>query len=145
MDEKYTKFEDVYGKFLSKINDYEMADMPYDDFEFVLQSFLSNAIGLYFTGQLSGRVESVDFEEEHFGTELTLMEQWMLATAMVYEWLSTKIYREDLMKTSVTDRDYTETSPANQLRSLKMLKDDLELELHKFDVEYSYINFDGLS
>lgn len=145
MDKQYTTFKDVYQKFLSKIESYELATVSCEDFEYSLLQFLSGAIGLYFSGKLASRVENASKEEEHFGTVLTNNEQWMLATAMVYQWLDTRIYKEDLMKTAVTDRDYNETSPANQLKALKMIKDDLELELHKYSVNYSYIGFDGLS
>lgn len=141
---EYTYFDEIYSKFLSKVSDYELAGTNADDFEFALEQFLSGALGLHMTRQMQSLLDDINKDEARFGAKLTNTEQWMIATAMVYLWLDTKIYKEDLMRTSVTDRDYTETSPANQLRALKVVKEDLELELHKYDVLYSYIGFNGL-
>lgn len=147
MDDKYTKFENVYSKFLSSIDDYEFSNFPADDFEFQLEQLLSGAIGLELSGQLQKRIGDLDFDKKEFKVALTNQEEWIIAKAMAYRWLESKITTEDLMRTAVSDRDYTETSPANQLRALRAIKLELEFDIHKYDVEYSYYHngFDGLS
>ena len=144
-NEKYTTFEELYGKFLSKINDYGLATTNSDDFEFILENYLSAALGLYYNGDLTERIKDMNVEEKHFGTKLTLKEQWMLVLAMVYQWTDEQIYERQLMQTAISNRDLSESAPANQLRAMNTIRDTLKAEMHKHDVEYSYIGFDGFS
>lgn len=138
-----TPFKDIYDKFLSSIDDYELAFFHDDDLSHLLQQYLSKAIYLDFK-QCTKDLSEFDAEAELFKVELSIEEQWIIATGMTLSWLEPKIKRERLLRDAISDRDYRESSHALQLRELMNLESTIRDKLHRYIVSYTHNNFDGL-
>lgn len=79
-----------------------------------------------------------------FNFDLTNQEQYILALGMKKSWLSSKKYSADLMVKDVGDRDYKAVQGFNYLKELSNLDEDLEEEIRKYAVGYTY-SIDELS
>lgn len=137
-----TPFQDVYDKFLSLIDDYELALFNDEDLDFLLINYLSRAVSLDFK-QCTKDLNDYDKELKQFNVDLTGEEQWIIANGMVLSWLEPKIKRERLLRDAISDRDYKESSHANQLKELMNLESATRLKLHSYIVSYTHNDFDG--
>ena len=117
-----TPFQDIYDKFLNYIEDVELAKLYDEELEYLLENYLSRAVSLDFK-QCKKNLNNVDKDLKQFNEDLTSEEQWIIATGMVMSWLEPKIKREDLLRASITDRDYKESNHANQLDKLMDLEE----------------------
>lgn len=138
-----TPFESIYDKFLSLIDDYELALIYDEELDFLLSNYLSRAISLDFK-QCQKDLTKFNTEDKQFDVDLSAEEQWIIATGMTLSWLESKIKHEKLMRSAISDRDYTESSNANQLQSLLKLEIITRDRLHHYIVNYSYNDFEGL-
>lgn len=137
-----TPFQDIYDKFLSLIDDYELALFENDDLEFLLSNYLSRAISLDFK-QCKNDLSNLDKELKQFNEDLTDEEQWIISHGMVLSWLEPKIKRERLLRDAISDRDYKESSHANQLTALLKLEETTAEKLKQYIISYTYNDFDG--
>jgi len=111
-----TTYDKIYSRFLSKINDYELNEIANNDpqlFDEILLKYLQGAIPKfhYCEKDLSQR----DDNAKQFFVELTELEQEILATKMVLEWLRPMILREENIRQSLGSKDYKIFSSANHL------------------------------
>lgn len=118
-----TTYDKIYSRFLSKINDYELKETAKSDpelFDEILLKFLQGAIPKFYycVKDLSQR----DDNAKQFFVELTELEQEILATKMVLEWLTPMILREENIRQSLGSKDYKIFSSANHLQRLLDLK-----------------------
>lgn len=137
-----TPFQDVYDKFLSLIDDYELALFNDEDLDFLLINYLSRAVSLDFK-QCTKDLSDYDNDLKQFNVEVTGEEQWIVANGMVLSWLEPKIKRERLLRDAISDRDYKESSHANQLKELMNLESATRSKLHSYIVSYTHNDFDG--
>ena len=63
---------------------------------------------------------------------------------MVLSWLEPKIKRERLLRDAISDRDYKESSHANQLKELLNLEYATRDKLQGYIISYTHNDFDGL-
>ena len=138
-----TPFQDIYDKFLSLIEDYELALFNDFDLAYLLSNYLSRAVSLDFK-QCTKALTNFDKEAEIFNIELTGEEQWIIANGMVLSWLDPKIKRERLLRDAISDRDYKESSHANQLKELLNLEYTTRDKLRGYIISYTHNDFDGL-
>lgn len=138
----YTPFQDIYDKFLSLIEDYTLAILFDEDLEFLLSSYLGRAISLDFK-QCTKDLSDYDSDLGRFNIELSNEEQWIVANGMVLSWIEPKIKREKLLRETISDRDYRESSHANQLKELGNLDRDTRNKLKAYIISYTENNFDG--
>ncbi len=138
-----TPFQDIYDKFLNYIEDVELAKLYDEELEYLLENYLSRAVSLDFK-QCKKNLNNIDKDLKQFNEDLTSEEQWIIATGMVISWLEPKIKREDLLRASITDRDYKESNHANQLDKLMDLEESTRKKLKQYIISYTHNNFDGL-
>lgn len=138
-----TPFQSVYDKFLSYIDDYELALITTEELDDMLEGYLSRAVSLDFK-QCKANLNNVDLDIKQFNEELTPEEQWIIATGMTLSWLEPKIKREDLLRAAISDRDYKESSHANQLDKLMELEQLTRRRLKQYIVSYTHNDSDGL-
>lgn len=138
-----TPFQDIYDKFLTQIDDIDLALIPDEDLEYLLEKYLSRAVSLDFK-QCKKNLNDIDKDLKQFNEDLTLEEQWIIAIGMVLSWLEPKIKRENLLRASITDRDYKESNHANQLEKLLELEAATRNKLDRYVISYTYNNFEGL-
>lgn len=139
-----TPFQNIYDKFLSLIEDYELAIIPDDELDYLLFSYLDRAVSLDFK-QCRKDLTNYNKELRQFNEDLTGEEQWIIAYGMVLSWLESKIKRERLLRDAISDRDYEESSHANQLKELLNLEESTRKKLTEYILNYTFNDFDGLS
>lgn len=137
-----TPFQDVYDKFLSLIEDYELALFNDIELNFLLSNYLSRAVSLDFK-QCTKDLNDYDKNLKQFNVDLTYEEQWIIANGMVLSWLEPKIKRERLLRDAISDRDYKESSHANQLKELLNLESVTRNKLRSYIISYTHNDFDG--
>ncbi|WP_336682912.1 hypothetical protein [Enterococcus casseliflavus] len=118
-----TKFGEVFGAFLNRINDYDYANkLSKEDLDYVLTTFLESSVATF--NEASGE-EYDDFllnkEAKMFDRELKRIEIDILAHLMVVEYLKPNLYTTELLRQVLSDRDYKVYSQANQMNQLKDL------------------------
>lgn len=138
-----TPFQGIYDKFLSLIDDYELALFNDDELDFLLVNYLSRAVSLDFK-QCTKDLTDFDKDLKQFNEVLTNEEQWIIANGMVLSWLEPKIKRERLLRDAISDRDYKESSHANQLKELSNLESATRDKLRSYIISYTHNDFDGL-
>lgn len=132
-----TTYNSIFDRFLSKIHDYELADLDDNILETELIKFLNSAVAnfKYCTKDLSDRDDDIG----EFNVDLTEMEQEILAKLMVIQWINPKLYREENIRNILSPKDYSAFSPANLLDKLTKLKSDMIAEINN-DFTYYYYN-----
>lgn len=135
-----TTYDKIYSRFLSKINDYELNEIANNDpqlFDEILLKYLQGAIPKfhYCEKDLSQR----DDNTKQFFVELTELEQEILATKMVLEWLTPMILREENIRQSLGSKDYKIFSSANHLQRLLDLKQVMEKEDNDLSKMYYFM------
>ncbi|PFP98893.1 hypothetical protein COK12_30780, partial [Bacillus cereus] len=73
--------------------------------------------------------------------DLSSQEQFILALGMKRAWLSTKKNSADLMNKTVGDRDFKAVQGTTYLKELSKLDKDMEDEVRRYAVEYTYKDF----
>lgn len=134
-----TSYSEVYNSFLSKIDDYYIKSQLQLDREFaedMMLDYLKSATSkfTYSAKDLSKRDDVL----QHFNEELTNMEVEILAMLMIAEYLSPKIVRDEFLENRLGSKDYSEFSPANQLKQLRELKKSIVDEVNVLMIEYYY-------
>lgn len=135
-----TTYDKIYSRFLIKINDYELKETANSDpqlFDEILLKYLQGAIPKfhYCVKDLSQR----DDVNKQFSIELTELEQEILATKMVLEWLTPMILREENIRQSLGSKDYKIFSSANHLQRLLDLKEVYEKEDNDLSKMYYFM------
>lgn len=118
-----TKFGEVFGAFLNRINDYDYANkLSKEDLDYVLTTFLESSVATF--NEASGEEYDdflLDKEAKMFDRELKRIEIDILAHLMVVEYLKPNLYTTELLRQVLSDRDYKVYSQANQMNQLKDL------------------------
>lgn len=118
-----TKFGEVFGAFLNRINDYDYANkLTKEDLDYVLTTFLESSVATF--NEASGEEYDdflLDKEAKMFDRELKRIEIDILAHLMVVEYLKPNLYTTELLRQVLSDRDYKVYSQANQMNQLKDL------------------------
>ncbi|MEK4025510.1 hypothetical protein [Sporosarcina sp. FSL W7-1283] len=131
-----TPFSDIYLLFLSQIKDYELATMEETLLEENLQLWLINSIG-YFT-LCKKDLRNYDSDLAQFTDVLDSIEKQILAKFMVHSYLNTFLLTEQNLKQALNSKDYRMYSPANQLKALKEVREQINSEANTLMSRYSY-------
>ncbi len=131
-----TPFQAVYDFFLMKVEDYSFLKLTEQELEDHLEKMLiiSSAKFRNCKKDLSDR----DLTTEQFNVDLSDMEKEILANLMVVEYLRPEITTSNLIKQSMTDRDFKIYSQANHLTQLMELYKQVRNESQSLLNDYSY-------
>lgn len=117
-----TSYEKIYGIFLSKITDYDLASLSDDELEeYCYNIFISAMTKIHSFDQndLSDR----DDVKERFNSELTDVEIEIITSQMVIEWVDRKLNTTQLLHMYVGTKDESMASQANHMKTLIELKE----------------------
>lgn len=131
-----TTYDEIYDRFLSKITDYELADLLAGDLENTLEKFLKSAISdfKYCSSDRLARNDTTKL----FTNALTDLEQEILAKFMLVHWISPQILRLENLRQVLGSRDFQLFSPSAFLDKLILLKTTLLNEAKEDMVFYYY-------
>lgn len=140
-----TSFQTIFQRFLNKITDSNLASLLPDTLESIMTEYLQSAIVRF--RKCKKNLQDFDLDLQQFNVDLSLEEIEILANWMRFEWLDQQINRIELLKQSLSSKDYAQYSQANHLNSLMNLREVTESGVYKLMNYYSYDNSDlsGLS
>lgn len=131
-----TKFNEMYGLFISQITDYELGMLDREEVAMVAENYLIRS--LVNVQELETDVEDLDLENMQFNSELTTIEKLIIAKSMKYEWVQDRIYQEDLMRQNIGDRDYRAVQGTAYLDALRVLSNNLGREIRRDLLKYDW-------
>lgn len=132
-----TKFSEVYNKAILKFSDYDFLDIFTNVRDDMMQGFLISAI-VDFKNSCAEDLTNYDLSKQTFNVELDDEIQEILALGISYHWVRYKTLNSELLRNSMTHKDFTTYSPANLLKELTTLKNTLKSEFRGKVNEYSY-------
>ena len=121
-----TSYEEVYDRFLNKIEDYDFMNAIQDDEDFFdakLLKHINSGISL-FTYSVKGFIR--DNKTLKFEREIDEQEKEIIALFMLHEYLNSKIIRDELVEQALGSRDFRQWSPANLLRAVKETQKEIK-------------------
>ena len=136
-----TYFEDVYEFFLSKIKSYDLAELTEDEIKEELNSLIKLAFPkcTVFKGKIK-----IDLDNESFVVKgkdsLSLEEMEILSLAMLLQYISPLIARDENLKQTLSSKDFSSTSQANHLEKLLILKKSIDADLNYAMNSYTFSN-----
>lgn len=134
-----TPYSEIDEMFLSDISDDTFFDYTEIEREEILNGLRKKAI----TRFKSCKIDLSDRDNvlQQFNGNLSDEEKLIIATCMRKYWLNDKIYNLTLLKQRMSTKDWKMTSQAEHLLRLTVLKQDLEQEISKMIVDYSFYNY----
>ena len=136
-----TPFSTVYGLFLSKIKDYELAEL--DDLALTTDMHFLLISSIPYFIRCRKDVRSLDEVSQSFVDDLGIDEINLLATLMKREWFKRGIYDTDVIKQKYAESDFEYKSQAAHLNALsKTLAVNTDREVKNLFSLYSRGNND---
>lgn len=136
-----TSYSEIYERFSSKIEDYdllkEMKINP-DFTDAMFLDYLKSAVP-HFTYTSIDFEEVMDDENEQFLIELSTREKEILARFMVVEYLSPKLLKTEFFEQKLGSKDFRTWSPANHLKEIRELRDKEEDRTNTLMIQYYYM------
>lgn len=131
-----TTFQEVYDYFLSKITTYnEYTDLTLEELEIELKQLLRAS----FAECVSFKDTNADYVLGSFDRELTDLEKNIISYNMVVHYLSPKINNIEVLRQSLSSKDFQMYSQANHLKELIELKNDGVKQFHYWMNRYGYL------
>ena len=136
-----TSFDVVFQRFLNKITDPDLTSLLPNTLDSILTDFLQSAIVHFRKCQKD--LNNFDLNLKTFNIDLSLDEIEILSSLMVIEWTNQQIHRTELLRQSLSSKDYAMYSQANHLDKMLLLRKQLYTETNQMIVDYTY-NFGKL-
>lgn len=135
-----TSYETIYNMALSKITDPQLAMLPEEDLEYMLQGWMKSAIAKHrkCTSDLSDRDEKL----KQFNADLSDLEIEILGILMAREWVSSQLLSVTNTLQVFSGKETNYYSQAAHLKELQLLDEKLRLEAQQLSRDYTYANTD---
>ncbi len=132
-----TSFDEVYNSFLSQITTYnEYQNLTQEELEIELKQLLKMSLAEC----MSFKDISADYDLNEFNRDLIDLEINIISYNMVVHYLSPKINNIELLKQSLSSKDYQFYSQANHLKELMDLRKDSFQQFNYWMNRYDYQN-----
>lgn len=105
-----TEFSVIYGSFLSKVTDNDLADMTEEAANIVMSDLLQQAIVKF---SESCKKNLADTDSIGFVDDLDIYEVDILSELMVEAWYKPHLNFTELLRNKLSTKDFTTFSPAN--------------------------------
>lgn len=105
-----TEFSVIYGSFLSKVTDNDLADMTEEAANIVMSDLLQQAIVKF---SESCKKNLADTDSTGFLDDLDIYEVDILSELMVEAWHKPHLNFTELLRNKLSTKDFTTFSPAN--------------------------------
>lgn len=131
-----TSFQIIFKRFLNKITDTDFVALPTENIDSILTEFLESSIARF--QKCKKDINNFDSISQTFTDDLSSVEIEILADWMKYQWIEQQINREELLKQSLSSKDYSMYSQANHLDKMIVLKQNLYNEINQMITDYTY-------
>jgi hypothetical protein len=140
-----TPFNVVFQRFLNKVTDSNLASLPTENLESIMTEFLQSSIVRF--RKCKKDIKNLDLVMQQFNVDLSFDEIEILANWMKFEWLDQQVNRIELLRQSLSSKDFAMYSQANHLQALITLRKTTDADVRLLMKYYSYDNTDlsGLS
>lgn len=128
-----TPISEIYDSFLMLLEDRSLSKLAKDDFDFLLLTWLKNAIPRFSNCRKSLQIKDVFYQDKNqkvIDSELDYEEISILAHAMLLLWTKKRLHREQLTEQQFGTKDFSKLSNSNVLLRLK---DTYEVDLKEFN------------
>lgn len=132
-----TSYINVYNRFLGKVTDYFVFELSDEDTCNYCHDLLLSALAN--VTKLEHNL-NIDEEEYCFAEDLNNLEIEYLACQMACEWMDPQIQNTTLTRQYIGTKDEKFYAPANQLKELRSLREDLYARVRKIRRDYHYDN-----
>lgn len=140
-----TNIDEIYENFLSKISDYGFLSVNITDSEIkedLFGYFKTSRTKFYRCKNSLEIIETGTPPVKEFTVVLHPFEIEILTTLMLVEYLKPQLLSSEVLKQSLSDKDFKIYSQASQLRELNLLYRMLRTEAGKMITEYTYFNLE---
>ena len=131
-----TTFMDIYDRAIFRFMDYDFMRLDIQDREDILDRYLLSAVGDI--SVILPDVALLDRENKTFEKDFDNEVIELLALGVDYYWFSAKVQNSELLRNSMSTKDFTYFSPANLMRELRNVRNDLKNEYRSMIAIYSY-------
>lgn len=132
-----TPYSDIFKRAVYRFKDYDYLRMSDDEVHEVMTAFLYSAVADFAPICLDD-LHDVDETLAQFNADLDMEVQEILALGIAFHWTSARILDQELLRNSMSTKDYTYFSPANLLRESQTLRETLRKEYNNRMIQYSY-------
>ena len=132
-----TPYEKVYGRFLNKCTDFNLADLDDHTLNEMMKDWLDSAIIRIRT---SSNLSVRDDEVEEFENDLSDQDIELLAMGMVLAWLDQRIQSTEYTNLFIGGKEQKFYSPSQQLTELRNLRADIVREMQQIHCYSTYTN-----
>lgn len=136
-----TPYSDVYKAFLGEIQDDFYLNAAEDIIENDLNILLNKAIVQFSYPRVNIRDKNDMLQQ--FNVTLEIDEIEILATGMVLAWVERELHSVDMLRQSMTTKDFNTYSQAPHINALARTSERAEKKLKKMLIKYSIRNKDG--
>lgn len=140
---------EIYDYFLSSISDYTILNKSDYEIEEDLYVYFKKARAKFYKCRNKLDIMVDENDNKYFGhinsqgikvdTGVTDFEKLIITHLMIVEYLKPLVLSTEVIKQSLSDRDFKIYSQANQLRELSLLYRNFKKESGKMITEYSYM------
>lgn len=131
-----TYFQDVFDSFLASITTYEFLELSQKELTIELTMLMRKSLAKFITKKNI----KADYDMEEFNRELTDIEIEIIVYGMIVEWLSPLINNIEILKPSLSSKDYKILSQA-KLKELNERKSNAEKSFHYWMGRYNLLDF----
>lgn len=131
-----TPYATIYNRFLLKITDYSLTELPDAVVDVMMHGYLMSAIAGISVRELREHVSEYDDSQEAFVYDLTNLEQEILALGMVESWVEPMIYSITLTQQMIGTKQTNHFSQSSHLNALVSLQDNVRKKKNKLISEY---------
>lgn len=132
-----TPYEIVYGRFLNKCSDFNLADLDDHTLNEMMKDWLDSAI---IRTRTSSDLSARDDEVEEFENDLSDQDVELLAMGMVLAWLDQRIQSTEYTNLFIGGKEQKFYSPSQQLTELRNLRADIVREMQQIHCYSTYTN-----
>ena len=135
-----TLYETIYNRALAQITDPLLAQLPEEDFEYMLHDWLMDAI----VEPVVGEYDFSDRDEElkQFNFDISDRDQKILSIHMVRGWLAPQIRSVTLAQQVYSGKETKYYAQANHLAELRALDEQLRKDADLLFCRGTYLNND---
>ena len=130
-----TPYEKVYGRFLNKCSDFNLADLDDHTLNEMMKDWLDSAI---IRVRTSSDLSARDDEAEVFENDLTDQDVELLSMGMVLSWLDQRIQSTEYTNLFVGGKEQKFYAPSAQLAELRNLRADILREMQQIHCYSTY-------
>lgn len=132
-----TPYAKVYGRFLNKMTDFNLAELDDYTAEEMLKSWLHSAI---VNVRTSSNLSARDDENAEFINDLTDIEIELLAMGMTMAWIDQYLNSTENVLQFIGGKEEKYYSQANHISELRAMREDLRLEMKRLHSYGTYKN-----